>query len=199
MSVADKSYSYMMDTLRKIIRRVEEISNDWWWFEQGNVPVVQVRRLVVEGDVRFDWTPKIPVIRALKIIYGNFEEMRKLSRERRVEYAIKSAQDLYSVLLAITYIMEAHDLAGKLERLREKVSRLNPDKVDIVTEELRSFVGKLRNALLNNVFQWPKIKDQFVDLVNKMVSRVERIIKSEKVAIEKEIVKKTEGEEEVVA
>ena len=199
MSVADKSYSYMMDTLRKIIRRVEEISNDWWWFEQGNVPVVQVRRLVVEGDARFDWTPKIPVIRALKIIYGNFEEMRKLSRERRVEYAIKSAQDLYSVLLAITYIMEAHDLAGKLERLRERVSRLNPDKVDIVTEELRSFVGKLRNALLNNVFQWPKIKDQFVDLVNKMVSRVERIIKSEKVAIEKEIVKKTEGEEEVVA
>lgn len=199
MSMADKSYSYMMDTLRKIIRRVEEISSDWWWFEQGNVPVVQVRRLVVEGDARFDWTPKIPVIRALKIIYGNFEEMKKLSGERRVEYAIKSAQDLYSVLLAITYIMEAHDLAGKLERLREKVSRLNPDKVDIVTEELRSFVGKLREALLSNVFQWPKIKDQFVDLVNKLISRMEKIMKSEEVVARREIVEGTEREGEVVA
>ena len=199
MSMADKSYSYMMDTLRKIIRRVEEISSDWWWFEQGNVPVVQVRRLVVERDASFDWTPKVPVIRALKIIYGNFEEMRKLSSERRVEYAIKSAQDLYSVLLAITYIMEAHDLAGKLEKLRERVSRLNPDKVDIVTEELRSFVGKLREALLSNVFQWPKIKDQFIDLVNKLISKMEKIMKSEKVVTRRGIVEETGEGEEVVA
>ena len=197
--MADKSYSYMMDTLRKIIRRVEEISSDWWWFEQGNVPVVQVRRLVVERDASFDWTPKVPVIRALKIIYGNFEEMRKLSSERRVEYAIKSAQDLYSVLLAITYIMEAHDLAGKLEKLRERVSRLNPDKVDIVTEELRSFVGKLREALLSNVFQWPKIKDQFIDLVNKLISKMEKIMKSEKVVTRRGIVEETGEGEEVVA
>jgi len=189
----------MMDTLRKIIRRVEEISSDWWWFEQGNVPVVQVRRLVVERDASFDWTPKVPVIRALKIIYGNFEEMRKLSSERRVEYAIKSAQDLYSVLLAITYIMEAHDLAGKLEKLRERVSRLNPDKVDIVTEELRSFVGKLREALLSNVFQWPKIKDQFIDLVNKLISKMEKIMKSEKVVTRRGIVEETGEGEEVVA
>ena len=190
MSIDEKSYNYMMDTLRRIIRRVEEVSTDWWWFEQGAAPVIQVRRLVTDGEVKLDWTPKVSVIRALKIILDNFDRIVGLPQEKRLDVAIKSAQDLYAVLLAVTYIIEAHDLAEKLNSFRERISKVRPDILEEFVEEMRKFITRLKDALLRNVMSWPNIRDEFVGIVDSMIKNAEKIIGEKPVVVHEEKVKK---------
>ncbi len=191
MGIGEKPYTYMMDTLRKIIRKVEEISTDWWWFEQGSMPVIQVRRLVTNGEIKLDWTPKVPVVHGLKIIYNNFDKIGEIPQEKRLGIAIKSAQDLYAVLLAVTYIMEAHDLAERLNKFKEKLSRMRPDAVEVFVEEMRRFISRLRETLLSNIMSWPNVKNEFVKIVESMIKKTERIL-GEGIPREVEEVKKKE-------
>jgi len=188
MSAQERAYSYMMDALKKIIRKVEEISVDWWWFELGKIPVIQVRRLDTGGSMSFDYTPKLPVVDALKVIQRNFELIKTLPRDKRVDYALKSAHDLYLVLLAVTYIMEAHDLAEKLNEYKEKISNIAPESVDIILDEIRSFVSELRETLARNVFSWPDVRERFEEEVNRFLERLKKISK----------IKETRAEEEAV-
>ncbi len=171
----EKAYSYMMDVLKKIIRKVEDVCVDWWWFELGKIPVVQVRRLDVGGSTSFEYTPKLPVVEALKVIHRNFEVIGTLPKEKRADYALKSAHDLYLVLLAVIYIMEAHDLAEKLNEFKEKISGLAPEVVDTVLGEIRRFVGELREVLARNVFSWPNVKAKFEEELNALIEKLKEL------------------------
>ena len=189
--VEAKAFSYMMDTLRRIVSRVEEISADWWWFELGKIPVVRVRRLYVEDEPRLEYMPKLPVVDALKIIYDNFERLRDLGRvssERRVDIGLAIAHDLYRVLLAVTYIIEAHRIAEKLHELQGIVSKNQPDQADKISDLIRPIIGRLREILATNYASWPNIKKEVEENVRSLFQKFGtplRIPKTERVTEER--------------
>lgn len=170
MDGGEKAFEYMMDTLKKIILHVEETSNDWWWFELGKVPVVQVRRYY-EDRKKLEYTPKLPVVDALKVLYNNFEKMRNMSSRERVDIALKIARDLYIALLAVSYIMEAHDIAEKLHAFQKKVEREIRENLDLVLDEIKNIIKKLRETLANNIFSWPEVRRNIEILVDRIMKR----------------------------
>lgn len=170
MEGGEKAFEYMMDTLKKIILHVEEASNDWWWFELGKVPILQVRRYY-EDRKKLEYTPKLPVVDALKILYNNFEKMRNMSSKERVDIALKTARDLYIALLAVSYIMEAHDIAEKLHVFQKRVEKEMRENLDPVLDEIQSVVKKLREVLANNVFSWPEVRRDIEVLVDKITKK----------------------------
>ena len=167
---AEKSYEYMMDSLRRIIDFVKEVSVDWWWFEQGNIPVIRVRKLSINKEVSFDYLPKVPIVKALKIIYSNFELIRKLPPRNRVDYALKTAQDLYLVLQAISYIIDAHNLADKVQEAREYVARMSPEMLDKFIEVANQTIQRIREILASNVFSWPSKREEIEKEIGKVVN-----------------------------
>ncbi len=190
MGEKEKAFEYMMDTLRKVISHVEETSNDWWWFELGKVPVIQVRKYNEEKG-KLEYTPKLPIVDALKIIYNNFDRIRNMPSRDRVDIALKTARDLYVVLQAVSYIMEAHDIAEKIHIFQKKVEREMQKNLDLVLDEIKGVVKKLREILANNVLSWPEAKKDIEYLVDRIIKKYsvpvsERVAKPEAVSDEEE-------------
>ncbi|GEM_PF-5214187 len=179
MSV-EKSYEYMMDSLRRIIEFVREISVEWWWFEQGKIPIIRVRKLEVNKNISFEYLPKRPVLDALRVIYSNFEQIKKLDPKNRVDYALKTAQDLYLVLQAISYVIDAHGLAEKIHEARERIAKINPEALDEFIDLANSVIQRIRELLALNVFSWPSKRKEIEEEIKKVLKFAETMSIQEK-------------------
>lgn len=193
MNSVEKPYEYMMDSLRRIINFVREVSVEWWWFEQGRIPVVSVRKLEVSNKISFEYLPKMPILEALKVIQSNFELIRKLQSKDRVDYALKTAQDLYLVLQAASYIIDAHSLAEELQTMRESIAKFKPEALEEFLDAANNVIRRLREILALNVFSWPvereKIKGEIkkvLELAEKLPEKKEKITPVMKSAIQEE-------------
>ncbi|MCR8432661.1 MAG: hypothetical protein QXH55_05955 [Candidatus Korarchaeota archaeon] len=174
MSV-EKSYEYMMDSLMRIISFVREVSIEWWWFEQGSIPVVNVRKLEIGDKISFDYLPKMPLLEALRVIQSNFELIRKLQSKDRIDYALKTAQDLYLVLQAVSYIIDAHNLAEELHAVRESISKSRPEALDEFIDAANNIIKRLREILALDVFSWPSERERIKKEVKKVLELAEKL------------------------
>ncbi|MCR8454121.1 MAG: hypothetical protein NDP13_03935 [Crenarchaeota archaeon] len=174
MSV-EKSYEYMMDSLMRIISFVREVSIEWWWFEQGSIPVVNVRKLEIGDKISFDYLPKMPLLEALRVIQSNFELIRKLQSKDRIDYALKTAQDLYLVLQAVSYIIDAHNLAEELHAVRESISKSRPEALDEFIDAANNIIKRLREILALDVFSWPSEREKIKKEVKKVLELAEKL------------------------
>lgn len=194
--VDSKAYDYMMSSLRRIISFVEEVSLDWWWLEQGRIPIVSVKRLVVSGDkIEFERLPKRSVIDALRVIEKNFNLLRELPKEKRVDYAVEIAQDLYATLQAVANIVDAHELAEKLVEIRNRISSLRPEVLDDFLAKINSVISALRETLVANVFRWPAEKERIKSRIEALISEANALLSATSRVVEEEKI----GGEEVSA